>query len=131
MIKTHSTTIIRMQPSAWPGLPHYIPFIKGLISLNLFRSPHHQTIYNNVPYHKTHSLTVTRMPSGTCTGLPYILHIMFCESFLLFMLRVCHAFLSVYCSLVVTCWERANLLALLCVMFLSLSHVVSWVKCGT
>ena len=26
-------------------------------------------------------------------------------------------FLSVRCSLVVTCWERADLLALLCVMF--------------
>ena len=33
------------------------------------------------------------------------------------MFRVCHAFLSVLCSLVVTCWERANLLALLYVMF--------------
>ena len=39
--------------------------------------------------------------------------------------------LSVPCSLVVTCWERANLLALLYVMFscvLSLSHTVSWVR---
>ena len=46
----------------------------------------------------------------------------------------CHAFLSVHCSLVVSCWERANLLALLYVtffVFLSLSHVVSWVRCGT
>ena len=33
------------------------------------------------------------------------------------MLRVCHAFLSVHCSLVVTCWERTGLLALLCVVF--------------
>ena len=33
------------------------------------------------------------------------------------MFRVCHAFLSVHCSFVVTCWERANILALLCVMF--------------
>ena len=33
------------------------------------------------------------------------------------MFRVCHAFLSDHCSLVVTCWERANLLALLCVVF--------------
>ena len=32
------------------------------------------------------------------------------------MFRV-HAVMSVYCSLVVTCWERANLLALLYVMF--------------
>ena len=37
-------------------------------------------------------------------------------SFLLFMFRVCHAFLSVHCRLVVTCWERAGLIDLLCVM---------------
>ena len=36
---------------------------------------------------------------------------------MLFMFRGCHAFLSVHCSLVVTCWERDNLLALLYVMF--------------
>ena len=54
--------------------------------------------------------------------------------FLLFMFRVCHAVLSVYCSLVVICLERANLLALLCEMLtcvLSLSHLVSLVRCGT
>ena len=33
------------------------------------------------------------------------------------MVRVCRAVLSVHCSLVVTCLDRANLLALLCVMF--------------
>ena len=37
--------------------------------------------------------------------------------FLLFMFRVCLFFLSVHCSLVVTCWEMADLLALLYVMF--------------
>ena len=39
--------------------------------------------------------------------------------FLLFLFRVCpcHIVLSVLCSLVVTCWERADLLALLCVIF--------------
>ena len=36
---------------------------------------------------------------------------------LLFMFRVCHAFLFAHCSLVVTCLERASLLALMCVMF--------------
>ena len=41
----------------------------------------------------------------------------FCGAHLLFMFRVCHAFLSVLCSLVVTCWESACLLSLLCVMF--------------
>ena len=47
---------------------------------------------------------------------------------MLFILHVCHAFLSFHCSLVVTCCERADPLALLYVMFivfLSLSHVVS------
>ena len=55
----------------------------------------------------------------------------FCGSFLLFMFRVCHAFLSVHCSLVVTCWERTGLLALFYAMFycvLSLSNVVAWVR---
>ena len=33
------------------------------------------------------------------------------------MFRVCHVFLSVHCSLVVTCWELAGHLALLYVMF--------------
>ena len=32
------------------------------------------------------------------------------------MFRVCHAFLSVHCSFVVNCWERANFLALFCAM---------------
>ena len=52
------------------------------------------------------------------------------DHFLLFMFRVCHACLSVKCSLVVTCWGRAILLALLFVVFccvLSLSHVFYWV----
>ena len=56
------------------------------------------------------------------------------ESCLLFIFRVCHAFLSVHCSLVVTCWERAVLLALLYVMYycvVSFSLAVSWVRCGT
>ena len=33
------------------------------------------------------------------------------------MFRVCHVFMYVHCSLVVTCWERANFLALFSVMF--------------
>ena len=37
--------------------------------------------------------------------------------FLLFMFCVCHAFLSVHCSLVVTGLVKANLLALLYVIF--------------
>ena len=47
---------------------------------------------------------------------------------------VCHGFLSVHCSIVVTCWEGSNLLAHLYMMFfvfLLLYHVVSWVRCGT
>ena len=40
----------------------------------------------------------------------------FCGSLLFSVIRVCHAFLSVYCSLEFFCWERAGLLALLYVM---------------
>ena len=36
---------------------------------------------------------------------------------MLFIFPFCHAFLFVHCSLVVTCWERNGLLALLYVMF--------------
>ena len=33
---------------------------------------------------------------------------------MLFMSCVCHVFASVHCCLVVTCWERADLLAIVC-----------------
>ena len=36
----------------------------------------------------------------------------FCASFVVFVSCVSHAFASVHCCLVVTCWERADLLAL-------------------
>ena len=55
-----------------------------------------------------------------------------CYRYLCFVF-VCHTVLSVLCNLVVTCWERADVLALLYMMFscvLSLFHIVSWVRCG-
>ena len=36
---------------------------------------------------------------------------------MLFMSCVCHAFASVHCCLVVTCWERVDLLALVCEVY--------------
>ena len=41
------------------------------------------------------------------------------DLFLLFMLHVClcYVVLSVTCSRVITCWEKAGLTTLLCVMF--------------
>ena len=55
---------------------------------------------------------------------------------LLFMFHVClyYTVLSVPCSLMITSWKRADLLALLCVMFpcvLSLFHMVCLGRCGT
>ena len=43
-----------------------------------------------------------------------------CGLFLLFMFHVClcYAVMSVFCSLVTTCWERIDFLALLFVVFL-------------
>ena len=60
----------------------------------------------------------------------------FCGPFLLFMFLVClcYVVLSVPCSLVITGLESTDLLPLLCVVVscvLSLSHMVSRVKCGT
>ena len=57
-------------------------------------------------------------------------------SFLLFMFHVClyYAVLSFPCSIVIICWERADLLVFFFVMFscvLSLSLMVSRVRCGT
>ena len=45
------------------------------------------------------------------------------NTFLLFVFCVCHNFLSVSCSLVITCWERTDLFALLYVFFLVLCHI--------
>ena len=64
--------------------------------------------------------------------------VFFCGSFLLFMFRVClcHPVLSVPCSLVVTCWERADLLVLMHVMFSWVFNtfpygIQSWARCDT
>ena len=49
---------------------------------------------------------------------------------LVFVMPLC---VSVYLCLVVTCWERADLLALVCDYnseFVTFS-LVSWVRCGT
>ena len=57
-------------------------------------------------------------------------------SFSLFMFHVClyYTVFSVPCSIVITCWERSDLLVLLCVMEpcnLPSYHMVSRVRCGT
>ena len=54
-----------------------------------------------------------------CLSMSYFLNnafmlfdVFFCGSFVFFVSCVSHAFTSVHCFLVVTCWERADLLAL-------------------
>ena len=46
---------------------------------------------------------------------------------------VSHAFASVHCCLVVTCWEGLTfwLLLVMFIVFLLYSHMVSLVRCGT
>ena len=61
--------------------------------------------------------------------------LLWCGSFLVVMLHVgvCCTVVSVPCSLVVTCWERADLLAVVCVVFscvLSLSQMFLLVHIG-
>ena len=50
-----------------------------------------------------------------------------------FVSRVSHAFASVHCCLVVACWETADLLALVGDVYCNceVSHLVSWIRCGT
>ena len=43
---------------------------------------------------------------------------------MLFLYCICHVFASAHCCLVVTCWERADLLALVCGVKLVLNWVV-------
>ena len=45
---------------------------------------------------------------------------------MLFMSCVFHAFASVHCCLVVTCWEGADLLALVCDVLLCFCHFPVW-----
>ena len=48
------------------------------------------------------------------------------DHFLLLMFGVCRVFLSVHCSRVITDWEKAELLALLYVMFYCVCHFSMW-----
>ena len=50
------------------------------------------------------------------------------DLFLLFMFHVClcYAVLSVSCSLMITCWETANLLSILCVAFSCVSIALTY-----
>ena len=45
---------------------------------------------------------------------------------MLFMFCVCHAFAPVHCCLVVTCWERADALTLVCDVKLCFCHFPIW-----
>ena len=45
---------------------------------------------------------------------------------MLFMSCVCHVFVSGHCCLVVTCWERADPLALVCDVQLLFCHFSMW-----
>ena len=50
----------------------------------------------------------------------------FCGSFVLFMSCVCYTFASDQCCLVVTCWERADLLAVVYDVCLCFCHFPMW-----
>ena len=67
--------------------------------------------------------------------LTFLRQCFFSGSFLLFIFHVClyYTVLSVPCCLVITCWQRDELLPLLYVTFpciLSCAHIVSQVRCG-
>ena len=45
---------------------------------------------------------------------------------MLIMSCVCHVFESVHCCLVVTCWERTDLSALVCDVLMCFCHFPMW-----
>ena len=45
---------------------------------------------------------------------------------MLFMFRICRAVLYVHCCLVATCWERADLLALVYDVLMCFYHFTMW-----
>ena len=53
-------------------------------------------------------------PSNKILLLTVPIRYFFGGSFVLFLYCVCHAFASAHCCHLVTCWERADLLALVC-----------------
>ena len=72
---------------------------------------HYKKIGYNINVHvlqQTACLVVK--PSSKISLLTVPRRYFFCGSFVLFMSCVYHAFTSVHCCLVVTCWERADLL---------------------
>ena len=90
------------------------------------------TVSLTMVHNKLRSLDIWYLasPSGPSAYTTTIMQIS-CE---VTSLRVCYVVLSVHCCLVANCLERADLLALICdvfIEFLSLSHVVTWVRCGT
>ena len=60
--------------------------------------------------------------------MPFLIFYVFVLSCVCYVLRV-----SVYMCFVVICWERADLLALVCGVFCEFVTfpLVSWVRCGT
>ena len=81
-------------------------------------------------------------PLGTCLNVMFIVILLLshfvsldrCGTWLyrFLILAVFLIFIYVSCSsFFFVCWERAGVLALVCDVFLSLSHVVAWVRCGT
>ena len=66
------------------------------------------------------------LPSSKIFLLTVLRRYFFCWSCVLLMSCVCHAFASVHGYLVVICWERADLLALVCDVYCDLCHFPLW-----
>ena len=79
---------------------HYLRIPKDYIQRNKYYNP-----------------SIRHLPSNFLTDRSKAVLLLY--TFLLFVFRVClcHSVLSIPCSLKITRWERADLLALLCMMF--------------
>ena len=80
-------------------------------------------IFNKIAAVRTYILLTVPRRYFFCGSFMFL----FCLVFAMFCAR------SVYMCFVVTCWERADLLALVCGVFCEFVTfpLVSWVRCGT
>ena len=66
---------------------------------------------------KTHFIARITFTALTLKFPVVVKAVLFCGTLTLFLSSVCHAFASVHCCLLVTCWERADLLTLVCYVY--------------
>ena len=79
-------------------------------NLCFYKSMRYLILGTSIGVHKT----LSRISTNLYILLTIPRRYFFCRSFVLFLSCMCHAFASVLCCLVVTCWKRTDVFDLVC-----------------